>query len=103
MPDPESFELIFLLGVISSKWWINHNKKQIRIYLPESKRYLAQALKLEWGGSVSSITRSKYHGIVWQTTSNRSLKKIAEAAKEMRPWLPLEFYQQLSAFMQEHL
>ena len=90
---------MFLLGVISSKWWINHNKKRMRIYLPEHKRYLAQALKAEWGGTVSTITRPKHRGVMWQTTSTRSLKRIEKATREMSPWLPPEFHKQLAAFM----
>jgi hypothetical protein len=96
--DPDSLVFIFLLGVISTKWWINHNKKRIRVYLPESKRYLAQALKLEWGGTVSNINRDKHRGVMWQTTSTRSLKQIEEAAKLVKAWLPPEFYRQLIGF-----
>jgi len=105
VPYPVNFDLdfIFLLGVISSKWWINHNKKRIRVYLPESKKYLAQALKREWGGTISNINRPKHHGIVWQTTSTRFLRKIREAAEDCKSWLPPEFYQQLTAFMRVHI
>ena len=101
-PDGVNRSFIFLLGVISSKWWINHNKKRIRIYLPESKRYLAHLLKREWGGTVSSINRDKHREVMWQTTSSRSLKQIKEAARKMKSCLPPEFYQQLTAFIRVH-
>lgn len=99
-PAPETidFDFIFLLGLISSKWWINHDKKRIRIYLPESKRYLALALKYKWGGTVST----NRNGVMWQTASTRSLRKIREAAKVVKPWLPPAFYKQLMAFMTTH-
>lgn len=96
------FDFIFLLGVIATKWWINHNKKRIRIYLPESKRCLAQALKLEWGGTISNISRPKHLGVMWQATSTRSFIKIEEAATTVKSWLPPEFYKQLMAFMRVH-
>ena len=98
-PDNRAFDFIFLLGLISSKWWINHNKKRIRVHLPESKRYLALALKQKWGGTVYT----NQHKVMWQTTSSRSLKKIKEAAEGVKPWLPREFYKQLMSFMTKHL
>ena len=98
-----NFDFIFLLGVISSKWWISHNKKRIRVYLPESKRYLAEALKATWKGTVSTITRPRHRGVMWQTTSTRSLNEIREIAESVKTRLPPEFYQQLSAFMNEHV
>ena len=105
MPGPFNltFMYIFLLGVISCKWCINHNKKRIRVYLPESKRYLAQALKLEWGGTISYVKRDKHRGVMWQITSTRSLKRIKEAAKDVKPWLPPEFYKQLTSFLQNYI
>ena|SRR5579859_6759236 len=96
------FDVIYLFGVMSSKWWINHDKKRIRVYLPESKRYLAQLLKSEWGGTISNVNRPKHHGVMWQTTSTRSLTKIGKAATAVKPWLPPEFYKQLTAFMTMH-
>ena len=100
IPD---FDFIFMLGLISSKWWINHDKKRIRVYLPESKRYLALALKREWGGTVSTVTGTEHSGVMWQTTSTRSLRKIKEAATTVKKWLPHEFYKQLMAFMTAQL
>lgn len=103
IPAPPSFDFdfIYLLGVISSKWWINHSKKRIRVYLPESKRYIAQALKREWGGTVSAVRRPNHLGVMWQVTSKRSLRKIKEAAKSVEPWLPPEFCQQLMMFTRD--
>jgi hypothetical protein len=102
-PGKVSFTFIFLLGVISAKWWIDHSNKRIRIYLPESKRYLAEALKEEYGGTLSNIRRDRHRGVMWQTTSTRSLKEIKEAARLVRTWLPPEFYTQLSMFLAEHI
>ena len=97
-----NFIYLFLLGVISSKWWVTHNKKRIRIYLPESKRYIANQLKLEFGGTISSINRDKYRGLMWQVTSTDSLCRIKKVAKKFKSWLPSEFYEQLTAFLKTH-
>jgi hypothetical protein len=102
-PEEVNFLFIFLLGIIASKWCINHNKKRMRIYLPETKRYLALALQQEWGGTVSRINRDKHHNVMWQITSTRSLQAIREAALAIKTWLPPEFYQQLMMFLQEHI
>jgi len=75
----------------------------MRIYLPETKRYLALALQQEWGGTVSRINRDKHHNVMWQITSTRSLQAIREAALAIKTWLPPEFYQQLMMFLQEHI
>jgi hypothetical protein len=97
------FTLVFLLGMISTKWWIDHNKKRIRIYLPITKRYLATKLKANWGGSISNVNRKQNRGVIWQASSTRSFTKIREAAIRLRPWLPPEFHDQLTSFLNAHI
>lgn len=100
-PIVVNLTFMFLLGVIACKWWINHTKKRIRIYLPVTKRYLAEALKHEWGGTIVTITRGKHRGIMWQTTSTRSFNKIKAAMTLVQESLPPEFVTQLDLFMLE--
>ena len=97
-PKKFNFTFIFLLGVIGSKWWINHSSHRIRVYLPESKRYIARLLKLEWGGTLCSIKRGTNVGVMWQTASSDTILTIAKAARKYSPWLPSELIQQLNAF-----
>lgn len=101
-PGPVSLVFIYLLGVISAKWWIDHRKKRIRVYLPESKRYIARLLKLEFGGSISNVVRTNQRSVMWQATSTHSLLKIKEAANKFNRWLPPDFHQQISAFVKTH-
>ena len=102
-PPDVNLIFIYLLGVMSCKWWINHNKKRIRIHLPESKRYMALALKKAWGGTVSNSNNSTHRRILWQATSTKSFLKIEEAAKSVKSWLPPEFYKQLMSFIKVFL
>ena len=100
---PNEVNFTFILGVIACKWHINHNKKRIRIFLPESKRYLAKALKLNFGGTISTVSRPKSHGIMWQATSTKSFKQIREVARKTNNWLPPEFNKQLLDFLNIYL
>jgi hypothetical protein len=88
----------FLLGVVASKWWVNHRWKRIRVGLPLSKRYLADALKRQFGGTVHRIKRYNRAGVTWQVTSTRSFKRIQEAALESQAGLPPEFILDLRRF-----
>jgi hypothetical protein len=94
--------LPFILGLLCAKWCVNHTKKRIRIYFPESKRYAVQLLKQQFGGTVTTLVRSNSRCVVWEASNNRSLKQIKEVANQFSDWLPREFYKQLAHFMRVH-
>lgn len=93
------FEPLFLLGVMSSKWWISHERKRIRVHLPVTKKYLADMLKYQFGGTVHTIRRPNQSGITWQATSDESFTRIKKAAQRFKSGLPAEFKKQLFAFL----
>ncbi len=99
---PNLFMHFFVLGILASKWWINHNRKRIRVHLPESKRYLAGALRDQYGGIIHTI-KSPRRGVVWQITSDKSLGLIRESLKKVKDYLPPEFSKQLESFLNQYL
>ena len=96
---PNLLSISFLFGIISSKWYISHSRKRIRVHLPISKKYIAEVLLLQFGGTMHISKLPKHQGVVWQITSDKSLKKIKEAALRVRAGLPKEFRAQLAAFL----
>lgn len=91
-----------MLGVIGCKWWINHRTKRIRVYLPESKRYIANYLQLNLGGTVSSVRKAQHTGVMWQTADGKTILAIKKAAKSYKKWLPPELLVQLERFTKAH-
>ena len=100
MPKKFNFTMMFLLGVVGCKWWIDHQRRRIRIYLPESKRYLAQFLQQHLGGTVSTVRRAEHTGVMWQTANGATITAIKKAAKKYSSWLPSELVVQFERFTQ---
>ena len=88
---------IFLFGVIASKWCVNHRRKRLRVHLPASKKYVADLLGREFGGTVH-VARNNA-GVTWQITSDDSLLRLKKVAQKVKSGLPPEFYKQLTAFI----
>ena len=69
----------------------------MRVNVPGSKKYLVEALKREFGGSIHISPAGAR--AMWQLTSNEDLTRLKEATEKAKPWLPPESYQQLTAFL----
>lgn len=91
--------ICFLLGVLSSKWFINHNRKRIRVHLPESKRTLAETLQKRFGGTITTVKRKNQSGVSWQATSDTSLRKIKQAVQLAKHGLPDDVRLQINGFL----
>ena len=91
------------MGVLASKWWISHERKRIRIYLPKTKSYLIHMLKEQFGGTVHVVNRDKQHGLMWQATSTKSFRIIEKAVLRLKSGLPIEFQRNIKAFLAEYL
>ena len=97
-PKRFNFTILFLLGVIGCKWWINYRHQRIRVFLPESKRYIARVLKLNLGGTVCTVRKGQHTGVMWQTANGETISKIVKAARKFKSWLPLELVTQFERF-----
>ena len=101
--NPNVLSMTFLMGLLASKWWISHERKRIRIYLPKTKSYLIYLLKEQFGGTAHIVNRDSQHGMMWQATSTKSFRAIEKAVLRLKSGLPIEFQRNIKAFLAEHL
>lgn len=100
MKNVPKLRICFLLGVVATKWWINHSHQRVRVHLPESKRHLARELKGLFGGTVHVIKRPGKQGVTWQITSKESFALLEKAVRRVSDGLPDEFLKAMTAFLE---
>ena len=101
IPNLLSLAITFLLGVIASKWCINHRRKRIRVSFPLTKRYLADQLKLHFGGTIYKVNQTHQISVTWEITSTKSFNRLYKAAQQNSTGLPEEFVTALRNFASE--